>query len=171
MKTEYENPWFKVVKDGKFHFVKENGSDNGAVILALIDKKFIFVEVNRPAHNMVSLEAPRGYGESGETSDLCAIRELFEETGFLLPIENLERIGLIRPNTSILSSSIPVYFIQANRVSKKTTQDSEIFNVVSISEGEIYKEIANGNITDGMTLSALSLYWAKKHNKQSQSGG
>ena len=83
MKTEYQNPWFKVVKNGKFHFIKENGSDNGAVILALVDGKFLFVKVDRPAHEMISVEAPRGYGEPGESSESCAVRELYEETGFL----------------------------------------------------------------------------------------
>lgn len=169
MKTEYKNPWFKVVKDGKFHFVKESGSDNGAVILALIDEKFVFVEVERPAHSMISLEAPRGYGNIGEKSESCAIRELYEETGILLAIDDLERIGLIRPNTAILSSSIPVYLIRSNQVSITKLPDPEILHVLYISEEEILKEIASGRITDGITLSALSLYWAKKYNKKSQS--
>lgn len=161
MKTEYKNPWFKVVKDGKFHFIKENGSDNGAVILALIDEKFIFVEVERPAHNLISLEAPRGYGGIGENSETCAIRELYEETGFLLSAENLERIGLIRPNTAILSSSIPVYFIESNQALRINETDSEICNVVCIPKEDIHKEVASGKITDGITLAALSLFWAK----------
>jgi ADP-ribose pyrophosphatase len=169
MKMEYENPWFKVVKDGKFHFIKENCSDNGAVVLALIDEQFIFVEVERPAHKLISLETPRGYGNLGENSESCAIRELYEETGFLLDSEGLERIGLVRPNTAILSSSIPVYLIESNQVSRRKLIDSEISNVVFIPRDDIHKEVASGKITDGITLSALSLYWAKKHNKQSQS--
>ncbi len=168
MKIEYRNPWFKVVKDGKFHFIKENGSDNGAVILALIDGCFIFVQVKRPAHDIVSLEAPRGYGDDGETSEKCAIRELYEETGFCCAIEKLEKIGLIRPNTAILSSSIPVYLVQSNHVPRKKTPDTEILDVISIPEKEIHNEIAKGKITDGITLSALSLFWAQKHYKQSQ---
>lgn len=169
MKTEYKNPWFKVVKDGKFHFIKESGSDNGAVILALIDEQFIFVEVERPAHNLISLEAPRGYGDQGESSESCAIRELYEETGFLLAIKDLERIGLIRPNTAILSSSIPVYLIESDQASRRRLPDPEITKVVRISKEDIHKEVESGKITDGITLSALSLFWAKKHNKKSQS--
>lgn len=169
MKTEYKNPWFKVVKEGRFHFIKESGSDNGAVILALIDEKFVFVEVERPAHNLISLEAPRGYGDVGESSESCAIRELYEETGFLLPIDDLEMIGLVRPNTAILSSSIPVYLIESNQVTTRNETDPEICNVVYIPKKDIQKEVSSGKITDGITLSALSLFWAKKHNKQSKS--
>lgn len=170
MKIEYQNPWFKVIKNGKFHFIKENGSDNGAVILALVDGKFLFVKVDRPAHEMISVEAPRGYGEPGESSESCAVRELYEETGFLFSSSNLEKIGVVRPNPAILSSSIPVYFIQESNLSSKKLPDPEVLGVILIPENEIHKEIAKGKITDGITLSALSLFWATQHNKQSQSG-
>tara|TARA_B110000908_G_C10182962_1_gene416614 strand:+ start:811 stop:1326 length:516 start_codon:yes stop_codon:yes gene_type:complete len=168
MNIEYENPWFKVIKDGKYHYLKENGSDNGAVVLVLINDDFIFVKVSRPAHSIKSLEAPRGYGDVGESSESCAIRELYEETGYSFETSDLENIGVVRPNTAILSSSIPVYLIESGIRSSVKLSGDEISEVVYISKEEVYKQVTAGKITDGITLAALGLYWARNHNKQSQ---
>ncbi|HCE40706.1 MAG TPA: NUDIX hydrolase, partial [Alcanivorax sp.] len=68
MKTVYENPWFGVIQDGRFHYIKETGADNGAVVLARQGGDFLFVRVRRPAHGATFIEAPRGYGEPGESA-------------------------------------------------------------------------------------------------------
>jgi len=161
MKIEYENPWFKVVKDGKYHFLEEVGSDNGAVVLLLINGDFVFVSVNRPAHKAAFLEAPRGYGDVGETSEMSAVREVYEETGYKFDVTALENIGVVRPNTAILSSSIPVYLIESNLNLPSKAPDKEVDSLSFIPEAQIYKEIADGKITDGISLAALSLYWAR----------
>jgi len=161
----YQNPWFKVVKDNKYHYILEEGAANGAVVLALVKKRFVFVRIHRPAHNLDLLEAPRGYGNKGESSESCAIRELFEETGHKFEISELQKIGHIRPNSAILSSVVPVYFIESDCNEPAKPPDEEVLEVEYIPEKNIYEEIARGHITDGFTLSALSFYWARKYNK------
>lgn len=165
MKTEYSNPWFKVVKDGRHHYLKENGSDNGAVVLLLIENKFAFVRVNRPAHQRELIEAPRGYGNIGETSESCAIREVLEETGYAFDIHDLEHLGIVRPNSAILASTIPVYLIETATEPARSPADSETSGVTFIPRGSIHVAMVEGVITDGLTLSALALYLAREQNK------
>lgn len=164
MIPQYKNPWFQVVKDGKYHYLVEDGSNNGAIILALVKKRFVFVRVNRPAHSMDLVEAPRGYGHNGESSEACAIRELFEETGHKFELSDLDKIGKIRPNSAILSSIIPVYLIESDGNDPIKESDNEVSSVVYIPAKDIYDEVFKGNITDGCTLSALALYWSRNRN-------
>ena len=163
MSIEYKNKWFQVIKEGKFHYLKEHGSNNGAIILLLINDRFVFVKVRRLAHKIDSIEAPRGYGNDNESSELCAIRELYEETGYEFNVSDLKRLGVVRPNSAILSSSIPVFLIDSDYKERDLSVDSEIIELVYISKKEMCKYMVEGEITDGITLSALALYWAKMH--------
>jgi len=162
VKIEYENRWFKVIKDGDYHFLKENGSDNGAIVIAIVDGYMVFVNIYRPVHKLHLIELPRGYGDLGESSRLCASRELQEETGHRFESEKFKKIGVVRPNSAILSSSVSVYLVESLENISSRKIDSEVSSIKYISEQKIYKEISSGRISDGMTLSALALYWAYK---------
>jgi len=160
--TVYENPWFKVIEDEGFHYLKENGSDNGAVVLVIEKDSFIFVKVKRPAHGVELLEAPRGYGNSCENCHECAVRELFEETGYKVNVSDIEKLGVVRPNSAILASKVTVFLAKVAPEQKVSVPDDEVIDLVFIPFHELKKEIAKGNISDGFTLSALALYWS--HN-------
>lgn len=163
MKTVYENPWFRVVKEGNFHYLQENGSDNGAIVLVRDETSFIFIQSRRPAQQGVLLtEAPRGYGEAGEDSRAAALRELLEETGYRAQPEQLEKLGTVRPNTAILSAAIDVYLARVRADQKVAGSDQEVAGLVRIPVADVRREVANGGISDGMTLSALALYWARE---------
>lgn len=163
MITVYENPWFRVVKDGKFHYIQENGSDNGAIVLVRDEQSFIFVHSRRPAQQgAVLVEAPRGYGAPGETSLAAAARELLEETGYRAAPEQFEKLGTVRPNSAILSAVIDVYAVQVRAEQKVAETDTEVEGLVYIAVDDLHREVAQGRISDGMTLSALSLYWARQ---------
>lgn len=160
MKIVYENPWFQVIKNKKFHYLQENGADNGAVILAIFKEQFVFVKVNRPAHNASFIEAPRGYGNENETNTQCAARELLEETGYKISESELIELGKIRPNSAILSSTVSVYLADISECEKISEPDNEVIELVYISKNEIKEKIKSGLIADGFTLSALALFWS-----------
>jgi len=165
MTVVYENPWFKVIKEGNYHFIKENGADNGAVILAKIAGKFVCVKIKRRAHDLVSLEFPRGSGEGGETSAACAARELREETGYRVDAADLTRLGTVRPNTAILASAIPVYLLESDRAHPGKPEGDEVSDIVYVAEEDLPGLIATGQLTDGISLAALALYWARQVNR------
>lgn len=162
MKTVYENPWFKVLQENQYHFIKEQGSDNGAIIIAKLNELFLFVRVFRQAHQSYIVELPRGYGEINETSVMAAIREFQEETGYIVLSENIEKIGTVKPNSSILCSNIPIFLAKIYEETKQdiSLKDKEIDKTIFLTKKEVYENILNGKISDGMSLSALMLYFA-----------
>lgn len=163
MKIVYENPWFRVLKQDQYHYIEENGSDNGAIIIAKSNDKFLFVKVFRNAHQSYILELPRGYGDVNETSLMAAIRELQEESGYTVMPECIKLIGTVKPNSSILCSNIPVYFARILEGMKQdvTLMDTETSQVLFFDRKEVLELILNGEISDGMSLSAIMLYFAK----------
>lgn len=162
MTTVYKNPWFSVIKEGKYHFVKESGAGNGAVVLAKSPFGFLFVEVSRPANKGLFIEAPRGYGENGETAKQCAARELKEETGLEVPESQLFELGTMQPNSAILASTVTVFLAKIEAINPTAETDGEVHGLVRIPENEITKAISLGRITDGFTLSALAMFWSRQ---------
>lgn len=162
MITEYENPWFSVCKEGKYHFIKENGADNGAVIIGDTGEEYLFVQVRRAAHDMqVFIELPRGYGEAGESSLDAAIRELYEETGFKATAQQLEKLGSVQPNSAILSATVDVYLAKVSLPQRLKAPDDEVEKLIFVAKSSIGDYFSSGKISDGFTLSAFALLWAK----------
>jgi len=162
VKAVYENPWFSVIKEGQFHYIRESGSHNGAVVLVRSARGFVFVEVERNANKGVFIEAPRGYGEPGETARQCATRELEEETGFKICEDWLVELGTIQPNSAILASTVTAFYVDVGEASPSSSTDiKEVKGVVVIPEDQIKAVIGSGLITDGFSLSAFALLWAR----------
>lgn len=158
----YKNEWFSVLKDGRWHYIIEKNSDNGAVILMLEDNEnFIFVKNHRKAIGKTVIELPRGYGEDNESSADTAIREAYEETGYKIDKTKLVKLGTINPNSAILSSNIDIYFAHVTQNDKIKDSDSEVLAIVKIREDDIFHYIKDGKLQDSFTLSAISLYHAK----------
>ena len=157
----YKNKWFKVIKEGKWHYIVEKNSRNGAVILMLEeDNDFIFVKNHRVAVDKILLELPRGYGDENEDSIDAAIREAFEETGYKIDKQNILKLGSVYPNSAILESKIDIFFAKVKQVDKIKEPDIEILELIKIPVKNINKYIKKGNIQDSFSLSALSLYYA-----------
>ncbi len=161
MKAVYENPWFSVIKEGPFHYVRESGAQNGAVVLVRSAEGFVFVEVRRKANKGVFIEAPRGYGEPGETARQCAVRELEEETGFKIREDWFVEIGTLQPNSAILASTVTAFFVDVGQATPCSPTDGEVQGLVIIPENQIKAAIRSGRITDGFSLSAFALFWAR----------
>ncbi len=160
MSTQYENPWFKVVRDGRFHYVVENRADNGAAVLALVDgSEFLLLRVKRAAHADIQREIPRGYGEPGETSRACARRELAEETGYLVDESQLTLLGRLKPNSAILASTIDLYLAQVNSGDLTEQRDDEAVAVERVSLADMRSLLRVGEIQDSFTLAALAHYF------------
>ncbi len=159
---QYKNPWFSVVKDGKYHYIKEVGSDNGAVVLIESDSGYVFVRISRAAHFFKEqIEAPRGYGEAHESSIEAAIREAYEEVGCSIEIGQIEKIGTVKPNSAILASNVDIFYARVGNQQISEFQDNEISGVVTIAKADIQSQITKGLISDAFTLSAFALLWSR----------
>ncbi len=158
----YKNEWFSVLKDGRWHYLIEKNSDNGAVILMLEDNEnFIFVKNHRKAIGKTVIELPRGYGEDNESSVDTAVREAYEETGYKIDKTKIVKLGTVNPNSAILSSNIDIYFAYVSKKDKIKDLDSEVLAIVKIRKDDVHHYINDGRLQDSFSLSAISLYNAK----------
>ena len=158
--TVYANPWFRVQREGKMHWIDEKSSPKGAVIVGEIDSHLVFVKVYRAAHNATFIELPRGYAEDNETYTEAGLREFKEETG--LEADECTHLGEILPNSSILSTRVQVIHAKAKQSMTPVELDSEINDVIFVPKKEIDSLILKGNIVDGMSLAALALLNARQ---------
>lgn len=157
----YENPWFHVMKEGDFYIIEENTKGEGAVVLPVVGDKLLLLEMRRQSQNMeLTLEIPRGFGGAGEDAGTCARRELCEETGYDLPLEAFQPIGHVRANTGILRSRVAVFAVQIVPDMVRLPPDDEAESMRLVSLSDLPALIADGQIEDGFTLSALMLYQA-----------
>lgn len=134
---------------------------DGAVCICVrpADGAILFVKQNRPAPGVQLIELPRGKAEPDE-QDMrqVAQRELSEETGFRFL--NSIYLGNIYPDSGIQAASVAVVLAELNEkelVSEIQT-NPETINQVWLQSDEVKKQIINGNIRDGITLSALYFY-------------
>lgn len=155
---EYQNPWFRVLKQDKYHFVDEPKSETGAAVLLESNEGIVLVEQFRFAIDRRVIEIPRGYANQGESSVDCAIREVFEETGFNLRKEDLKLLGYMNPNSGILTSTIPLYYGRTEAAQDPNWESDEIDKRVFLSRAELRSRIARSDITDSFTLSAFLLF-------------
>lgn len=167
--TVYQNPWFQVQKDGRYHYVTETNSDQAAVILPILAGRIGLLEMRRPAQlHELTLEIPRGGAVVGETGIECAIRELEEETGIVAASDQIKVIGAVRPNTAILASRIQVYVaLLPNGTVPTVSRDDEAVGFRWVALSDVNNLICDGMLEDGFSLSALSIFnaWQAKNNQ------
>lgn len=156
--TLYANRWFRVVRDGAFHFVEESAPSNSAAVLVRLTGpgadmgRFVLENHLRPAAGKTCLEIPRGGGRPGESAAQCAAREVREETGYILKPGQLIRLGAVRANTAILAG--PVHLFYGTASLRVTDTDGEVDRLVLLTADELIEHIGTGVIDDGFTLAA-----------------
>ena len=133
----------------------------GAVaILALTkDDEVILVEQYRKAIEAVTLEIPAGKLEPGESNKkLAAIRELQEETGYVV---EEERLAL-----GYSSELITIYYVDnLEYAGEQNPDDDEFINLRKYKVEEAFKLLDDNVITDSKTMLALSYLKNRKGAK------
>ena len=162
--VEYKNPWFRVIRKGKFYYVDEPMAHNAAVVFIEFQGQLVLIEQYRVAAGCVLLATPRGYGEGQETSAACAVREAFEETGFRVSERDLKYLGKVRPNSAILTSVVDVYFGVAKENRAEHLDTEEVARVVLCSYDEFERKMTDGYVTDGFTLAGYLLLRMKRES-------
>lgn len=168
----YKNPWFGVVKEGQFHYVKEHNANNGAAVLLTHQSQILLIYTSRSPFDNMQWEIPRGYSKNNESAEQTAIRETAEETGYIIREEDLTVIGKIKPNSSLMQSEIKLFHAEIkNKIDRDEIdidQDEGIVQAMFFDSKDVFEAVASGDITDSFTLSALACYLLIKnrdHNK------
>ena len=155
---EYQNPWFRVRREGRHYWVEEPAAENAAAVIAFWQGGVLLLEQARPAQEReFTLEIPRGYGDPGETSLQCALREMREETGFDLRPESIQDLGFVRPNTAILDSRVALFFARVPDAAEFRPEQGERRPYRVVLLDELDAMLAGGGLEDGFTLAALAI--------------
>ncbi len=128
-----------------------------AAILAFTDRQHVLmVRQWRYAVGCETLEIPAGKVDPGEKVDICAGRELFEETGY--KALNMLEIFSYYPAIGYANEVIRIFAASGlERLSEREDLD-EISRVEVIKFDQVYDMIMKGTIRDGKTVIGVSLF-------------
>ena len=125
-------------------------------ILPVTEKKeILFVRQYRYAAEETLLEIPAGKIDPGETPDVCATRELTEETGFRA--ERLRKLGAVFTTPGFCNEKIHLYLADRLVPAHQHLDTDEFLDVVKIPLDEALEMIRNGEISDAKTLAAFAI--------------
>ena len=140
---------------------KEPDGTSGVCVLPVVGDKFAMVDVYRHPLAQMSLEAPKGFIDAGETAPQAAMRELTEETGLSCAAENLIGLGTVAPEPGIVSGRAAL-FAALNCSGTLRVDPSEIgLSAVRLfNSADIEREVGAERIADAVTLLLLCRYRA-----------
>jgi ADP-ribose pyrophosphatase len=131
-----------------------------AVLAQLPDDRFILVEQYRKPVEKEMLEIVAGVREKGERPDVCARRELKEETGYTPKL--LKKLGVMLPSPGYTTEVLHLFYARVDpQQGHKRPDDDERVSVRYLSSASIETLMKRGRIQDGKTLAAWTLYKLK----------
>jgi|SRR5690554_1565550 ADP-ribose pyrophosphatase len=145
----------------QFRMVEHPGA---AATLVIQDGKVLMVEQYRPAANHNMLEIPAGSIDGDESPEVCARRELEEETGF--KVEKLEPMGYLYPTPGYTNEVLYLFLGEGLTPGEQRLSDGEDIKVRWIPIDEAEELIDNGDIHDAKTIIALFKYIRMMRRKE-----
>ena len=132
----------------------------GVTVLPIDDEgRVLFVTQYRHPIGRVLLELPAGTLEDGEDPEVCAQRELQEETGFRAG--SIERLGGFYSAPGYCTEYLPT-FLCTDLSPSKLEGDEDSIEVVAVPFDRALAMVAAGEIEDAKTLAALLLYLQRR---------
>jgi ADP-ribose pyrophosphatase len=107
----------------------------------------------RQSAEKVLLEIPAGKIDPGEDPDVCALRELAEETGY--SAEKVEKLASVRVSPGFLTEVIHIYKATGLTLGDTNFDEDEFIETIKIPLSKTSDMIKNGEIEDGKTISGL----------------
>jgi ADP-ribose pyrophosphatase len=166
-KEKFANKWWRYIVDeytwpdgsiGEYHFVRTSGST--MIIPRLNETSFVMTRQYRYLNSKVSLEFPGGGIKQGLTPEQNAIEELQEEAGYVSG--KLEMIGFFNPFNGVTDEICTVFLADELESTHASPEASEEFEIVILTKKEIINKIKSGELWDGMSLAAWSIFQNSK---------
>lgn len=152
-----------LVRDGKGEeFAYERlipKADSGVVVVPVHDGKFVLLRQFRHAIRERQWGFPRGFGEKGVKPEENACKELFEELGLEKKpdVSGMKPLGVLTPDSGISANKVAVFWCNVGDYAI-TKGNEGIEAVQEFTDAELRNAIADGDITDGFTLAAFTLW-------------
>jgi ADP-ribose pyrophosphatase len=132
-----------------------------AIWARLPDARLVFVRQFRKAIEEDLLEIVAGTREAGEAADVCAIREIREETGF--DAKSLVPLGFIHTAPGFCGERLELFFAELAETGRRAQPDpDEAPDVVLLDRDEWKTRLARGDIHDAKTLAAWAIVQARR---------
>ena len=162
-KIPFSCNWFDVVDDNGHYYISQSDGVAGAVVVAVLNDKLLFLEQSRIATGYTqTLEFPRGSRDEGETPLDCAAREFREEIALDLTPTSFKYLGEVRPDTGLLSSRVAVFCVKASIDESTMDISDESVGFRLAPMADIPNLLRSNAITCGITLAALCLFQASE---------
>ena len=100
----------------------------------------------------VMIEFPAGKRDPGEGLQLCAQRELLEETGY--SAAEWSHAGVLHPVISYSTEFIDIWFARGLTLGARQLDPGEFLDVFTATPAELLQWCCDGRVTDAKTLSA-----------------
>lgn len=140
-----------------FEFFLMEGLDWVNVIAITGCSELVLVRQFRHGINALTLELPGGCVEAGEDPARSAERELLEETGY--QAASFDFLGTFHPNPAMQSMRAHCFVARnAQQVNAQSLDAGEDIEVITRPLSALPAMIAQGEITHGVVLAAISLY-------------
>ena len=154
----------KIIKVYKDKVICENGNEatrevvrhhGGVGILAVVENKILLVKQYRYPNATDTLEIPAGKLELNENTEICALRELEEETGY--SAKSIDKIAKFLPTPGYSDEWLYIY--EAKDVFKvenpRACDEDEEIEVIAMDIDEAYQKVVSGVIFDSKTMIAI----------------
>lgn len=130
---------------------------HGSVVLVPVDENgnIYFVRQYRHPAEQEMLELPAGTLEPGEAPELCAAREIREETG--MEAANIREIGSFYLAPGYSTEFMHVFLATGLKHNPLEADADEFLSLETIPVAEALKQAENGQIADAKSLAALLL--------------
>jgi ADP-ribose pyrophosphatase len=127
----------------------------GAVVIlpVLDDGNLLMIEQYRHPIETFMFEFPAGTLEKDESPDICAARELVEETN--MRASRLESLGILHPAPGFCNEVQYLFIAHDLTHEQGTTDPGEVIETRSLHISEIKKAIVEGMITDSKSIAIL----------------
>lgn len=157
------------VFDVKVDEIEYNGTGNkavrqtavhpgGAVVVPVKDDgKIILITQYRYPHDNVIIELPAGKLEKGEDPQVCASRELTEETGY--SSNKITKLGKIFTTPGFCDEVLHIYLAENLIPGDHAREEGEEgIEILELTINEIDDKIRSGEIVDAKTICGITYY-------------
>ena len=140
------------------HYASVQDGRLGAVCVTVHKNRLLMARHWRVATESWEWEFPRGMGASDESIEQTALRELHEETGMHTSPDSVTLLQYMHADTGVLKDSIGVVSLTLEDKTPDEYQDWELSDCTWVTPERIEQMIAGGEIVDGITIAAYTIW-------------
>lgn len=141
-------------KEVDWDFIGHHGA--AAMVAETQDGKILMVRQYRNALERYTLEIPAGGINKEENFMAAAVRELEEETGYV--VESAKHLIDIYTTVAFCNEKIGIYYGKVRKKTEQNLDEDEFVDVYEYSLQELESMIQQGKIQDSKTISGLLAY-------------